>query len=294
MFKPKFLLLILLASVPLVGIARIMHMSEIKPSPTILPGTPAAATALKIWQSGESKDFYHTLTVPAGRYVLILKTMESGKTPVAVYFEPHFQGVSPIIELNHEDHTNIGRINIGLQPIDKSKSMESQLKLLVKVGNGGRIAHSGSYQLELVPLPAYVVTGKLGSTHLILAREASVIKRHTWQAGDNQVFEHRVALPRKSYQLKVQTDTSDPVRVSLSRYAEPIMVLNQQAHGKTHSIDFVVDSDEYTGENEYVNFVVQVGGKGKAIQSGSYELKLTPYIEPPKPKATKGDGVILN
>ena len=54
------------------------------------------------------------------------------------------------------------------------------------------------------------------------------------------MFQYEFALPKKDYQLSIQTNSEVPISVSLYGQAKPMIELNQHEFGKYSSVDFVV------------------------------------------------------
>ena len=142
--------------------------------------------------------------------------------------------------------------------------------------------------------------GRFGPVRPPLDVVPMVVEKQTWQEGDAQVFQHEFVLPKKDYQLSIQTNSEVPISVSLYGQAKPMIELNQHEFGKYSSVDFVVRTDERDLRTENIYLTVRVGKNYHISQKGSYELKLTPYvgllpyIGPLAPDIPFDDGIILN
>ena len=142
--------------------------------------------------------------------------------------------------------------------------------------------------------------GRFGPVRPALDVVPMVVEKQTWQEGDAQVFQHEFVLPKKDYQLSIQTNSEVPISVSLYGQAKPMIELNQHEFGKYSSVDFVVRTDERDLRTENIYLTVRVGKNYHISQKGSYELKLTPYvgllpyIGPLAPDIPFDDGIILN
>ena len=142
--------------------------------------------------------------------------------------------------------------------------------------------------------------GRFGPVRPALDVVPMVVEKQTWQEGDAQVFQYEFILPKKDYQLSIQTNSEVPISVSLYGQAKPMIELNQHEFGKYSSVDFVVRTDERDLRTENIYLTVRVGKNYHISQKGSYELKLTPYvgllpyIGPLAPDIPFDDGIILN
>ena len=142
--------------------------------------------------------------------------------------------------------------------------------------------------------------GRFGPVRPPLDELPIVVEKNTWQEGDAQVFQHEFVLPKKDYQLSIQTNSEVPISVSLYGQAKPMLELNQHEFGKYSSVDFAVRTDKRDLHTQNVNLTVRVGKNYNISQKGSYELKLTPYvgllpyIGPLAPDIPFDDGIILN
>ena len=142
--------------------------------------------------------------------------------------------------------------------------------------------------------------GRFGPVRPPLDVVPMVVEKQTWQEGDAQVFQYEFVLPKKDYQLSIQTNSEVPISVSLYGQAKPMIELNQHEFGKYSSVDFVVRTDERDLRTENIYLTVRVGKNYHISQKGSYELKLTPYvgllpyIGPLAPDIPFDDGIILN
>ena len=142
--------------------------------------------------------------------------------------------------------------------------------------------------------------GRFGPVRPALDVVPMVVEKQTWQEGDAQVFQYEFALPKKDYQLSIQTNSEVPISVSLYGQAKPMIELNQHEFGKYSSVDFVVRTDKRDLQTQNVNLTVRVGQNNQISQKGSYELKLTPYvgflpyIGPLAPDIPLDDGFTLN
>ena len=141
--------------------------------------------------------------------------------------------------------------------------------------------------------------GRFGPVRPPLDVLPSVVEKKTWQEGDAQVFQYEFVLPKKDYQLSIQTNSEVPISVSLYGQAKPMIELNQHEFGKYSSVDFVVRTDERDLRTENIYLTVRVGKNYHISQKGSYELKLTPYvgflpyIGPLAPDIPLDDGITL-
>ena len=142
--------------------------------------------------------------------------------------------------------------------------------------------------------------GRFGPVRPALDVVPMVVEKQTWQEGDAQVFQYEFILPKKDYQLSIQTNSEVPISVSLYGQAKPMIELNQHEFGKYSSVDFVVRTDKRDLRTENIYLTVRVGKNYHISQKGSYELKLTPYvgllpyIGPLAPDIPFDDGIILN
>ena len=142
--------------------------------------------------------------------------------------------------------------------------------------------------------------GRFGPVRPPLDELPIVVEKNTWQEGDAQVFQHEFVLPKKDYQLSIQTNSEVPISVSLSGQAKPMIELNQHEFGKYSSVDFVVRTDKRDLQTQNVYLTVRVGQNNQIFQKGSYELKLTPYmgflpyIGPLAPDEPLYKGITLN
>ena len=142
--------------------------------------------------------------------------------------------------------------------------------------------------------------GRFGPVRPPLDVLPSVVEKNTWQEGDEQVFQHEFVLPKKDYQLSIQTNSEVPISVSLSGQAKPMIELNQHEFGKNGQIDFAVRTDKRDLHTENIQLTVRVGQNNQIFQKGSYELKLTPYmgflpyIGPLAPDEPLYKGITLN
>ena len=120
--------------------------------------------------------------------------------------------------------------------------------------------------------------GLEGRFGLIGPTDTAVIdEKKTWTAGTVPHFEHKFALPSKDYSLSIETDSNEPITVSM-KGKTPMLELNQNQKGKVNGVNFGVRTDRRENVSEEGTLIVRVGKDGHALEGGEYRLTMRPYV----------------
>ena len=119
--------------------------------------------------------------------------------------------------------------------------------------------------------------GLEGRFGLVPTDRAVIDEKKTWVAGTVPYFEHKFVLPSKDYSLSIETDSNEPITVSMEGKT-PMLELNQHQKGKVNGINFGVRTDRPENVSVEVTLIVRVGKAGHALKGGEYHLTMRPYV----------------
>ena len=119
--------------------------------------------------------------------------------------------------------------------------------------------------------------GLEGRFGLVPTDRAVIDEKKTWVACTVPYFEHKFVLPSKDYSLSIETDSNEPITVSMEGKT-PMLELNQHQKGKVNGINFGVRTDRPENVSVEVTLIVRVGKAGHALKGGEYHLTMRPYV----------------